>query len=121
MADDDSLKVIYAAEAGEVAIFAAQELARSLGVMTGAGVAAVADLASAATPALGPYLRMERGRPTGGVPAPSAAGAEVATRPGRDGFALRREAVPARGACSWCCEAAPSALCCTEGTTCSSV
>jgi hypothetical protein len=48
MADDERLTVIYAAEAGEVAIFAAEEVARSLGVMTGAAVAAVADSATAA-------------------------------------------------------------------------
>src|SRR5271168_5562017 len=74
MADDNLVSVIYPADAGEVAIFAAHGLAESLSAMIGGGVAALAETASAATSAvLGPYLWLDRGRPRGAVPDPAAA------------------------------------------------
>jgi hypothetical protein len=88
MAEGEHLGVIYPANPGEVAVFAARELAEALSVMLEVEVGIRAESAPVSTSG-GPYLRVGRGGRSGARPA------DMATaRLAGDGFALRREAIP---------------------------
>ena len=106
MADSSVLSVIYPADAGEVAVFAAHGLAESLSVMLGARWRRSRSPRAPPPPlslrgricgwsGVGPLGPTRSNRRASSGAAPSGRG--TGRSPAKDGFVLRREAVAARG------------------------